>query len=54
MLYASAVFAVVLCLSIRLSVCPSVRYKPVLHRNDWTNRTGFGMEASFHLSHAVL
>jgi len=36
-----------------LSSCvrPSVRHKPVLYRNDWTNRAGFGMEASFHLSH---
>ena len=22
-------------------VCPSVRHKPVLYRNDWTNRAGF-------------
>jgi len=25
----------------RLSVRPSVHYKPVLNRNDWTNRVGF-------------
>ena len=31
--YASAVVAV--------AVCPSVRRKSVLHRNDWTNRAGF-------------
>ena len=24
-----------------LSSCPSVRYKPVLYRNDWMNRAGF-------------
>jgi len=34
---ASAVFAVVMCLSVR----PSVRHKPVFDRNDWTNRIGF-------------
>jgi len=40
--------------SVRLSVRPSVRHKPVLNRNDWTNRAGFGMEASFDLFHTVL
>jgi len=36
--YASAVYAVVLlCPSVR----PSVRHKPVLYRNVWTNRAGF-------------
>ena len=39
---------------VRLSVRPSVCHKPVLYRNDWTNRAGFGMETSFHLSHTVL
>ena len=33
-------------------VCPSV-YKPVLYRNDWTNRAGFGVEASFYLPDTV-
>ena len=46
--YASAVFAVI------VSACLPVRQKPVLHQNDWTNRTGFGTDASFHLSHTVL
>ena len=40
------------------SVCPSVRqsvrHKPVLCGNDWTNRAGFWHGASFHLSHTVL
>jgi len=45
--YANALFAVV-------AVCPSLRHKPVLYRNDCTNRAGFGMEASFNLSHTVL
>jgi len=35
-------------------VCPSVRHKPVLYRDDWTNRAGFGTEISFHLSHTVI
>jgi len=35
---------------LHLSVC----YKLILYRNDWTHRAGFGMEASFHLSHTVL
>ena len=26
---------------LRLSVCPSVHHKPVLYRNDRTNRAGF-------------
>ena len=34
---------VVVCLSVRLFV----RHKPVLYRNDWTNRAGFGMDACF-------
>jgi len=38
MSYRSAVFAVVMCLSVSLR--PSVRHKPVLYRNDWTNQTG--------------
>ena len=38
--YASAVYAVVVCLSVR----PSVRHKPVLYRKDWTNRAGFWHE----------
>jgi len=33
------VFAVVMCLSVHLSVC----HKPVLYRNSWTNRAGFGI-----------
>jgi len=33
---ASGVYAVVVC----LSVCLSVHHKPVLYRNDWTNRAG--------------
>jgi len=32
------VFAVVVCPSVR----PSVRHKPVLYRNGWTSRAGFG------------
>jgi len=32
----------------------SVRHTPVLYLNDWTNRAGFGIEASFHLSYVVL
>jgi len=39
--YASAVYAVVVCLSVWLSVRSSVRHKPVLYRNDWTNQAGF-------------
>jgi len=39
--YASAVYAVVVSLSVWLSVRSSVRHKPVLYRNDWTNRAGF-------------
>jgi len=38
----------------RVSVCPSVRHKPVLYRNYWINRACFGTGASFHLSHTVL
>ena len=48
--YASAVYAIVACLSVR----PSVRHKPVLYRNYWINRACFGTGASFHLSHTVL
>jgi len=36
-----AVYAVVVCPSVRLSVRLSVCHKPVLYRNDWTNRAGF-------------
>ena len=43
---ASAVYAIVLCPSVR----PSVRHKPVIYRNDRTNRT----VASLHPSHTVL
>ena len=32
------------------SVRPSVRHKPVLCRNDWTDRAGFGMGASLDIS----
>ena len=39
--YASAVFAVIVCPSVCLSARPSVRHKPVLYQNDWTNRAGF-------------
>ena len=35
--YASAVFAVVVCLLVCLSVTMSVRHKPVLYRNYWMN-----------------
>jgi len=45
--YASAVYAVVVCR-------PSVRHNPVFYRNNWTNRAGFGMEASFHLGYPTL
>ena len=34
---ASAVYVVIMCPSVRLCV----RHKPVLYRNDWTNRAGF-------------
>ena len=44
------VFAVVMCPSVPLSV----RHKPVLYRNDWTNRAVFGTDASFRLFHTVL
>jgi len=37
-----------------ISVRLSVRHKPVLYRNEWTNRAGFGTEASFHLFHTAL
>jgi len=37
--YASAVYAVVVCLSVCLSV--GLLSKLVLYRNDWTNRAGF-------------
>ena len=36
--------------SVSLSVCQ----KPALCRNEWTNRAGYDMEASFHISHTVL
>jgi len=36
------------------SVRPSVRHKPVLYRNDLTDRGGFGTGASFDLHHTVL
>ena len=50
------------CLSVCLVVCPfvclsvsiCVCHKSVFYRNGWTNRTGFGMGASFHLSYTVL
>ena len=48
--YASAVFAVVVCPSVH----PSVRHKPVLCRNDWTNRVAFGVKVSFHRPHCVI
>jgi len=35
--YASAVYAVIAC----MSVCSSVYHKPVVYQNDWTNRAGF-------------
>ena len=35
------------------SVCPSVRHKPVLYRNDWTNRAGF-FEIEAYISHCVI
>jgi len=38
------------CLSVWLAVC----HKPVLCRNDWTNRADFGMWVSFYLSYIVL
>ena len=44
--YASAVYAVVVCLS--------VLHKPVLYENGSTKRADFGMAASFHLSYTVL
>jgi len=44
--YARVVYAIVIC-----PIHPSVHHKPVLYRNDWTNRAGFGIKASFHLSH---
>jgi len=28
----------------------SVRHKQVLYRDDWANRAGFGMEASFRIA----
>ena len=31
----------ILSLCVRLSVCQSVRHKPILYRNDWKNRAGF-------------
>jgi len=43
------VLAMSVCLSVRLSV----RHKPVLYRHDRNNPAGFGMEAFFHLCHAV-
>ena len=43
---------------LHVGVCPvhpTVRHKPVLYRNDWTNRAGFWHEgASFHLFRTVL
>jgi len=39
--HASATYAVVVCLSVCLSLRPSVCHKPTLCRNDWTNRAGF-------------
>ena len=52
--YASAEYAVVERPSVCLSVRPPVRHKPVLYRNDWTNRAGFGMDASFHVCHTEI
>jgi len=47
----SAVFAIAVCLSVRPSVC----HKPVLYRNDWTNRVVF-WHGGFHplISHCVI
>jgi len=39
------------CLSVSVSVCPSVRHKSVSYQNEWTDRAGFGMDAPFDLSH---
>jgi len=44
----------ILSLCVRLSVCQSVRHKPILYRNDWKNRAGFGMEASLDQSYSTL
>jgi len=42
--------AVVVCSSVHTTV----RCKPVLYRNNWTDRANFfGMHASFHLSYTV-
>ena len=49
--HASAVFSVVVCPSVRPSVCPS---QAGMHRNDWTNRVGFWHEGFLLLSHTVL
>jgi len=46
-LYASAVYAIVVHPSL-LSVCPSVRHKPLLCRNDWTNRADFWHIATYY------
>jgi len=45
---ASSVFAVIVCPSIHPS-CLSV-----LCRNDWSNRAGFGVEASLPIPHCVV
>ena len=46
--------AQVLAMALCLSVCLSVSHKSEFDRNGRTNRTGFGMGASFHLSYTVL
>ena len=44
-------YAVVVC----PSVCPSVRHKPVLYRNHWTNRAAFWQEDFFSpVPHCVI
>jgi len=37
-----------------MALCLSVSHKSEFDRNGRTNRTGFGMGASFHLSYTVL
>ena len=51
--YASAVFAVVLCPSLRPSVCLSFIRRTVSKRLDATSRAGFWRGSFFHLSYTV-
>jgi len=52
--YDSAVFAVIVCLWVRLSVCLSVCHKLVLDRNDWMNPADLRMGFFLPIPHCVI